>query len=447
MKRVLIANRGEIAVRVLRACRQVGVEAVMIYSRADRDMPYLREADRAVCIGPPAAIHSYLSQDAILTAALGTGCDALHPGYGFLAENAGFAERCAQHGLTFVGPSPEAIRLMGDKIAGREAAQRHGVPLVPGSHLTIDDPKLAREEAERIGFPLLIKASAGGGGRGMRVVHDGKDLEGQLEQARAEALAAFSNPSVYLERFFAKVHHVEVQVFGDSHGNVAQLGERDCSTQRRHQKLVEESPSPVLDEELRNAMCETALNLTRSMGYTSAGTIEFILDPQQREFYFIEMNTRIQVEHPVTEVVTGADLVAEQLRVAAGQALSLPSGPASGHAIEWRINAEDPARGFLPTPGTISRFRAPQGEGIRVDTFVEEGHVLSPYYDSLLAKLIVHGRDRTQALARSAQALAQFDVQGVSTTLPFHRRLVEHEQFIRNQVHTRWVEENLAELT
>ncbi|MFT5175182.1 MAG: acetyl-CoA carboxylase biotin carboxylase subunit, partial [Gammaproteobacteria bacterium] len=269
MKRVLIANRGEIAVRVLRACRQVGVEAVMIYSRADRDMPYLREADRAVCIGPPAAIHSYLSQDAILTAALGTGCDALHPGYGFLAENAGFAERCAQHGLTFVGPSPEAIRLMGDKIAGREAAQRHGVPLVPGSHLTIDDPKLAREEAERIGFPLLIKASAGGGGRGMRVVHDGKDLEGQLEQARAEALAAFSNPSVYLERFFAKVHHVEVQVFGDSHGNVAQLGERDCSTQRRHQKLVEESPSPVLDEELRNAMCETALNLTRSMGYTS----------------------------------------------------------------------------------------------------------------------------------------------------------------------------------
>lgn len=447
MKRVLIANRGEIAVRVLRACRQVGVEAVMIYSRADRDMPYLRNADRAVCIGPPAAKHSYLSQDAILTAALGSGCDALHPGYGFLAENAGFAERCAQHGLTFVGPSPEAIRLMGDKIAGREAAQRHGVPLVPGSHLAIDDPKLAREEAERIGFPLLIKASAGGGGRGMRVVHDGKDLEGQLEQARAEALAAFSNPSVYLERFFAKVHHVEVQVFGDSHGNVVQLGERDCSTQRRHQKLVEESPSPVLDGELRNAMCETALKLTRSMGYTSAGTIEFIFDPQQRQFYFIEMNTRIQVEHPVTEVVTGADLVAEQLRVAAGQALSLPSGPASGHAIEWRINAEDPARGFLPTPGTISRFRAPQGEGIRVDTFVEEGHVLSPYYDSLLAKLIVHGRDRTQALARSAEALARFDVQGVSTTLPFHRRLVEHEQFISNQVHTRWVEENLAELT
>jgi acetyl-CoA carboxylase biotin carboxylase subunit len=435
MNRVLIANRGEIAVRVLRACKRVGIEAVMVYSRADRDMPYLRDADRAICIGPPAATHSYLSQNAILTAALGTGCDAVHPGYGFLAENADFAERCAQQGLTFIGPSPQAIRLMGDKIAGREAAQRYGVPLVPGSQLDISDPKIAREEAERVGFPLLIKASAGGGGRGMRVVTDATDLESQVEQARAEALAAFSNPSVYLERFFAKVHHVEVQVFGDSHGNAVQLGERDCSTQRRHQKLVEESPSPVLDDELRSAMCETALNLTRTMGYTSAGTIEFI-----------EMNTRIQVEHPVTEVVTGADLVAEQLRVAAGEALALPSRPPSGHAIEWRINAEDPARNFLPTPGTISRFRVPQGEGIRVDTFVEEGHVLSPYYDSLLAKLIVHGSDRAQALARSATALAQFEVQGVSTTLPFHRHLVEHEHFITNQVHTRWVEENLAEL-
>jgi acetyl-CoA carboxylase biotin carboxylase subunit len=446
MNRVLIANRGEIAVRVLRACKRVGIEAVMVYSRADRDMPYLRDADRAICIGPPAATHSYLSQNAILTAALGTGCDAVHPGYGFLAENADFAERCAQQGLTFIGPSPQAIRLMGDKIAGREAAQRYGVPLVPGSQLDISDPKIAREEAERVGFPLLIKASAGGGGRGMRVVTDATDLESQVEQARAEALAAFSNPSVYLERFFAKVHHVEVQVFGDSHGNAVQLGERDCSTQRRHQKLVEESPSPVLDDELRSAMCETALNLTRTMGYTSAGTIEFIFDPRERKFYFIEMNTRIQVEHPVTEVVTGADLVAEQLRVAAGEALALPSRPPSGHAIEWRINAEDPARNFLPTPGTISRFRVPQGEGIRVDTFVEEGHVLSPYYDSLLAKLIVHGSDRAQALARSATALAQFEVQGVSTTLPFHRHLVEHEHFITNQVHTRWVEENLAEL-
>jgi acetyl-CoA carboxylase biotin carboxylase subunit len=370
MNRVLIANRGEIAVRVLRACKRVGIEAVMVYSRADRDMPYLRDADRAICIGPPAATHSYLSQNAILTAALGTGCDAVHPGYGFLAENADFAERCAQQGLTFIGPSPQAIRLMGDKIAGREAAQRYGVPLVPGSQLDISDPKIAREEAERVGFPLLIKASAGGGGRGMRVVTDATDLESQVEQARAEALAAFSNPSVYLERFFAKVHHVEVQVFGDSHGNAVQLGERDCSTQRRHQKLVEESPSPVLDDELRSAMCETALNLTRTMGYTSAGTIEFIFDPRERKFYFIEMNTRIQVEHPVTEVVTGADLVAEQLRVAAGEALALPSRPPSGHAIEWRINAEDPARNFLPTPGTISRFRVPQGEGIRVDTFV-----------------------------------------------------------------------------
>ena len=390
MKRVLIANRGEIAARILRACRAAKLEAVAVYSTADRDAPCLAQADRAVCIGPPPAAQSYLLSDALLAAALGTGCDAIHPGYGFMAENAGFARRCAEHGLTFVGPSPEAIELMGDKIAGRVAAAANDVPVVPGSDASIDDVGAAKRTADDIGYPLLLKASAGGGGRGMRVVNDPSEFESRLAAAGAEAEAAFSDSRIYMERYFPRVHHVEVQVFGDRHGNHAHLGERDCSAQRRHQKLVEESPSPVLAPALRDEICEAAVRLARGVAYENAGTVEFIYDPAEERCYFIEMNTRIQVEHPVTEMVTGTDLVLEQLRVAAGEPLSFTpqSIVPSGHAIEWRINAEDPERGFLPTPGRLTRWSPPgEGRDLRVDTFVRAGQTVTPYYDSMLAKL------------------------------------------------------------
>ena len=444
MKRVLIANRGEIAARILRACRAAGLEAVAVYSTADRDAPYLAQADRAVCIGPPPASQSYLLADAVLAAALGTGCDAVHPGYGFMAENAGFARRCAEHGLTFIGPSPEAIELMGDKIAGRAAAVANDVPVVPGSDASLDDVEAAKRQAADIGYPLLLKASAGGGGRGMRVVNEPSELASRLAAAGAEAEAAFSDSRIYMERYFPRVHHVEVQVFGDRFGNHVHLGERDCSAQRRHQKLVEESPSPVLGHALREEICEAAVRLARGVGYENAGTVEFIYDPVDERCYFIEMNTRIQVEHPVTEMVTGTDLVLEQLRVAAGEPLSFTAGSVEhrGHVIEWRINAEDPARGFLPTPGRLTRWSPPsEGPDVRIDTFVREGHAVSPYYDSMLAKLIVRGGFRADALARSAAALDAFEVQGVSTTIGFQRRMIDHRDFIEGRVHTRWIEE------
>ena len=448
MKRVLIANRGEIAARILRACRAAGLEAVVVYSTADREAPYLAQADRTVCIGPPPAAQSYLLADALLAAALGTGCDAVHPGYGFMAENAGFARRCAEHGLTFVGPSPEAIELMGDKIAGRAAAVANGVPVVPGSDASVGDVAAARREADRIGYPLLLKASAGGGGRGMRVVSKPSELESRLAAAGAEAEAAFSDSRLYMERYFPRVHHVEVQVFGDRHGNHVHLGERDCSAQRRHQKLVEESPSPVVSSSTREAMCDAAVRLARGVDYENAGTVEFIHDPVEERFYFIEMNTRIQVEHPVTEMVTGTDLVLEQLRVAAGEPLSFTARTIAhrGHAIEWRINAEDPERGFLPTPGRLTRWSPPtEGQDVRVDTFVREGHTVSPFYDSMLAKLVVRGESRAAALERSAVALDAFAVEGVSTTIGFQRTMIDHRDFIEGLVHTRWIEERLAD--
>ena len=448
MKRVLIANRGEIAARILRACRAAGLEAVAVYSTADRDAPYLSQADRAVCIGPPPAAQSYLLADAMLAAALGTGCDAVHPGYGFMAENAGFARRCAEHGLTFVGPSPEAIELMGDKIAGRAAAIANDVPVVPGSHTSISDIDAAKRQAGDIGYPLLLKASAGGGGRGMRVVNEPSGLESRLAAAGAEAQAAFADSRIYMERYFPRVHHVEVQVFGDRHGNHVHLGERDCSAQRRHQKLVEESPSPVLAPALRDEICDAAVRLARGVDYENAGTVEFIYDPVVERFYFIEMNTRIQVEHPVTEMVTGTDLVLEQLRVAAGEPLSFTAQTIAhrGHAIEWRINAEDPARGFLPTPGRLTRWSPPtEGRDVRVDTFVREGHTVSPFYDSMLAKLVVRGESRADALERSAAALDAFAVEGVSTTIGFQRTMIDHRDFIEGQVHTRWIEEGLPD--
>ena len=448
MKRVLIANRGEIAARVLRACRAADLEAVAVYSTADRDTPYLLDADRAVCIGPPAAARSYLLADAVLAAALGTGCDAIHPGYGFMAENAGFARRCAEHGLTFIGPSPEAIELMGDKIAGRAAAIASGVPVVPGSDACIDDIDAAKRGADDIGYPLLLKASAGGGGRGMRVVNEPSEFESRLAAAGAEAQAAFSDSRIYMERYFPRVHHVEVQVFGDRHGNHVHLGERDCSAQRRHQKLVEESPSPVLPRTLRDEICDAAVRLARGVGYENAGTVEFIYDPAGDRCYFIEMNTRIQVEHPVTETVTGTDLVLEQLRVAAGERLSFSAQSIAhrGHAIEWRINAEDPERGFLPTPGRLTRWSPPEEDAhVRVDTFVGAGQAVTPYYDSMLAKLIVSGGSRAEALARSAAALDAFAVEGVSTTIGFQRAMVDHRDFIDGRVHTRWIEERFPD--
>ena len=448
MKRVLIANRGEIAARILRACRAANLEAVAVYSTADREAPYLSQADRAVCIGPPTASQSYLLADALLAAALGTGCDALHPGYGFMAENAGFARRCAEYGLAFVGPSPEAIELMGDKIAGRAAAVANGVPVVPGSDAGVDDVGAAKRQADAIGYPLLLKASAGGGGRGMRVVNEPSELESRLAAAGAEAEAAFSDSRLYMERYFPRVHHVEVQVFGDRHGNHVHLGERDCSAQRRHQKLVEESPSPVLPVALRDEICEAAVRLARGVAYENAGTVEFIYDPSGQRCYFIEMNTRIQVEHPVTEMVTGTDLVLEQLRVAAGEPLSFTAQSVAhrGHAIEWRINAEDPERGFLPTPGRLTRWSPPsEGRDVRIDTFVREGQAVTPYYDSMLAKLIVRGDSRAEALARSAAALDGFEVEGVSTTIGFQRAMIGHRDFIEGRVHTRWIEERLPD--
>ena len=444
MKRVLIANRGEIAARILRACRAADLEAVAVYSTADRDAPHLGQADRAVCIGPPPAAQSYLLADALLAAALGTGCDAVHPGYGFMAENAGFARRCAERGLTFIGPSPEAIELMGDKIAGRAAAIANDVPVVPGSDASIDDIDTAKRQADHIGYPLLLKASAGGGGRGMRVVNDPSELESRLAAAGAEAEAAFSDSRIYLERYFPRVHHVEVQVFGDRHGNHVHLGERDCSAQRRHQKLVEESPSPVLAPALRDEICDAALRLARGVAYENAGTVEFIYDPAGERCYFIEMNTRIQVEHPVTEMVTGTDLVLEQLRVAAGERLSFTARSIThrGHAIEWRINAEEPERGFLPAPGRLTRWSPPrQGRDVRVDTFVQAGQAVTPYYDSMLAKLVVRGDSRAEALERSAAALDVFVVEGVSTTIGFQRAMIDHRDFIEGRVHTRWIEE------
>ena len=447
MKRVLIANRGEIAARILRACRAANLEAVAVYSTADRDAPYLSQADRAVCIGPPAASQSYLLADALLAAALGTGCDALHPGYGFMAENAGFARRCAEHGLTFIGPSPEAIELMGDKIAGRTAAIANDVPVVPGSDASIADLDTAKRQADHIGYPLLLKASAGGGGRGMRAVNGPSELESRLAAAGTEAEAAFSDSRIYMERYFPRVHHVEVQVFGDRHGNHVHLGERDCSAQRRHQKLVEESPSPVLSPALRNEICEAAVRLARGVAYENAGTVEFIYDPADERCYFIEMNTRIQVEHPVTEMVTGTDLVLEQLRVAAGEPLSFTAQSVAhrGHVIEWRINAEDPERGFLPTPGRLTRWSPPsESRDVRIDTFVREGQAVTPYYDSMLAKLVVRGESRADALARSAAALDAFEVEGVSTTIAFQRAMLDARDFIEGRVHTRWIEERLA---
>ena len=443
MHRVLIANRGEIALRIIRACRAFGVETVAVYSTADQGSAHVWAADRAVCIGPPAPGESYLKVEALLHVAQATGCDAVHPGYGFLAENAGFAGRCAEEGLTFIGPAAETISLMGDKVAARQTAVRFGLEVVPGSEGVFATADEATAEAAKIGFPLLLKARSGGGGRGMRVAADMAAFETLFPQASGEAASAFGDGGIYLERYFPEVRHIEVQVFGDGHGNARHLWERDCTLQRRHQKLVEEAPSPVLDAKTRLRMCTAAEDLTRGVGYVGAGTVEFIYDVAGGGFYFIEMNTRIQVEHPVTEALTGCDLVIEQLRVAAGETLSFAAGTpaAHGHAIEFRLNAEDPGRGFMPVPGRLDRWRPPAGAGLRLDSHVFEGYAMPPFYDSLLGKLIVHAPDRTQAIEHARAALDGFVVAGVPTTIPFHRHILDAPDFQENRIHTTWVEQ------
>lgn len=440
-RKVLIANRGEIALRIIRACRELGIGTVAVYSEADRESLHVRFADEDVCIGPPPARESYLNMHRILAAAEITGADAIHPGYGFLAENAEFAEICRRSNVVFIGPTPEQIRAMGDKAVARRTMIEEGVPTVPGSTGEVRDPDEALRVARDVGFPVMIKASAGGGGKGMRVAMDAESFPRLLQAAQNEAQAAFGDPSVYLEKCILRPRHVEFQVFGDSHGRVVHLGERDCSIQRRHQKLVEEAPSPALTPELREAMGEAAVRAARAIDYVGAGTIEFLLD-DDGSFYFIEMNTRIQVEHPVTEATTGLDLVKEQVRVAAGHRLSFPEKALQlrGHAIEFRINAEDPARNFAPSPGQVTAFHPPGGPGVRLDTHVYQGYFVPPHYDSLLAKLIVHGNTREEALARARVALESFVVEGVHTTIPILSAIVRDPDFIRGEVDTRFLE-------
>lgn len=427
-KKVLIANRGEIALRVIRVCKQFGIKTVAVYSQADRDSLHVRFADEAVCIGPAPSKESYLKIPRIMAAAEVTNADAIHPGYGFLAENASFAEICTTSGIKFIGPSPEMISAMGDKSTARETMRKAGVPVIPGSEGVVRTAGEAQEIARTIGYPVIIKAVAGGGGRGMRIVREDAEMEQSLQTAQHEAEQAFGKPDIYIEKFIEQPRHVEFQVFGDDHGNVIHLGERDCSVQRRHQKLIEESPCPVFDEDLRKRMGDAAVRGCKAVGYVNAGTIEFLLD-RDRNFYFMEMNTRIQVEHPVTEQVTGHDLIKLQLKVAAGERLPRKRVQQRGHAIECRINAEDPAAGFRPSPGTITDFHMPGGFGVRVDTHAYTGYAMPPYYDSLVAKLIVFAQTRDGAVSKMSSALDEFVVQGIKTTIPFHRQVMQSEKF------------------
>ena len=444
--KILIANRGEIALRVIRACKELGVQTVAVYSEADRESLHVRFADDDVCIGPPPARESYLNIPRLIAAAEITGADAIHPGYGFLAENAEFAETCAASNIAFIGPTAEQIRVMGDKASARRAMQAVGVPIVPGSPGPVDDVDEALRFAVDIGFPVIIKASAGGGGKGMRVAADPDDFARAFQLARSEALSAFGNGDVYVEKYLARPRHIEFQIMGDSHGNVIHLGERDCSVQRRHQKLIEEAPSPAMTPELRQAMGDAAVRGAKAINYVGAGTIEMLLN-EDKSFYFMEMNTRIQVEHPVTEMLTGIDLVKEQIRVAAGERLSVTQLPQlRGHVIECRVNAEDPARNFQPSPGRIDVFHPPGGPGVRLDTHVYTGYSVPPYYDSLLAKLICQGRDREEAIRRMQIALESFIVEGVTTTIPFLARVMHNADFQAGKVDTKFLEREGAAL-
>src|SRR5688500_1441421 len=445
-KKVLVANRGEIALRVIRACRELGIQTVAVYSEADRESLHVRFADDDVCIGPASSRESYLKIPRIIAAAEITGADAIHPGYGFLAENAEFAETCKALNIAFIGPTPEQIRVMGDKASARKAMAAVGVPIVPGTPGPVEDVDEALGFARQIGFPVIIKAAAGGGGKGMRVAKDPDDFARSFQLARSEALSAFGNGDVYVEKYLDRPRHIEFQILGDKHGNVIHLGERDCSVQRRHQKLIEEAPSPAMTPELRAAMGEAAVRGAKAIDYVGAGTIEMLLN-EDRSFYFMEMNTRIQVEHPVTEMLTGVDLVKEQIRVAAGHKLTVSElPPLRGHVIECRVNAEDPARNFQPSPGRIEVFHPPGGPGVRLDTHVYTGYTVPPYYDSLLAKLIVQGRDRPEALKRMQLALETFVIEGVQTTMPFLARVMQHPQFQAGDVDTKWLEREFDRL-
>jgi acetyl-CoA carboxylase biotin carboxylase subunit len=441
IKKLLIANRGEIALRIIRTCREMGINTVAVYSTVDRSALHVQMADEAVCVGDPPSSRSYLNIPNIIAAATSRGADAIHPGYGFLAENDRFAEICNAHGLTFVGPSPESIREMGDKSTAKATMQRVGVPTIPGSEGLLENPEEAAELAEAMGYPVMIKATAGGGGRGMRFVRSSEELESLFRAAQGEAEAAFGNPGLYMEKFIDRPRHVEVQILADRFGEVVHLGERDCSIQRRHQKLLEEAPGPGLDPIIRARMGDAAVSAARSIGYEGAGTVEFLLDATG-QFYFMEMNTRIQVEHPVTEVVTGIDLIAEQLRIAAGEPLRFRQEDIQlrGHAIECRINAEDPRHNFRPAPGTITGWLPPGGPGVRFDSHVYTGYEIPPFYDSLIGKLIVWGEDRPAALRRMRRALSECAVIGVPTTIEFHLALLDRPEFQRGEVHTKFVE-------
>ncbi len=439
-RKILIANRGEIALRIIWACRELGIRTVAVYSTADADSLHVRFADEEVCIGPPQNTQSYLNISSVISAAEITDAEAIHPGYGFLAESAHFAEVCRECGLTFIGPGPDVIRLMGDKAAARRTMIEGGVPVVPGSEGVVADVDAAREIAESIGYPVLVKASAGGGGRGMRIVSEADELERQFEAAQNEAAVAFGVADVYIEKFVTEPRHIEFQVFADSHGNAVHLFERECSVQRRHQKLLEECPSTALDTKLREKMAAAALQAVRACNYVNAGTVEFLLDPTG-EFYFIEMNTRIQVEHPVTEMVTGIDLIKEQIRVAAGEPLSFGQEDVTcnGHAIECRINAEDPDT-FRPSPGKITTFHPPGGPGIRVDTACHSEAVVPPYYDSMIAKVIARGNTRGEAILRMRRALESFAVEGIQTNVRLQQRILQEEDFVRGRLSTAFMD-------
>ncbi|WP_158805144.1 MULTISPECIES: acetyl-CoA carboxylase biotin carboxylase subunit [unclassified Acidisoma] len=442
-RKILIANRGEIALRIQRACREMGIASVAVHSTADADAMHVRLADESVCIGPPAARDSYLNIQAILSAASVTGADAIHPGYGFLSENASFAEMVEVHGFAFIGPSADHIRMMGDKIAAKTAMMRLGVPLVPGSDGALPDLEAAREVASRIGYPVLIKAAAGGGGRGMKVAPTAADLSEAWSVARAESKAAFGNDAVYMEKYLDRPRHIEMQVLADTHGNVVHFGERDCSLQRRHQKVLEEAGSPALSAEQRDALGVTVTNALKELGYRNAGTLEFLY--QDGQFAFIEMNTRLQVEHPITEMVCNVDLVREQIRIAVGEPLGYAQEDIqfSGHAIECRVNAEDPET-FMPTPGVVSVYHPPGGLGVRVDSALYGGYRVPPYYDSMIAKLIVHAPNRAQAIARMRRAIDEFVVSGVKTTLPLHRRILDDPTFQAGDYTIHWLERLVA---
>jgi acetyl-CoA carboxylase biotin carboxylase subunit len=445
ISRVLVANRGEIAVRIIRACRELGIESVVTVSESDKESLPARLADRAVCIGPPPPTGSYLRVNTIVAAALGTGSDAIHPGYGFLAEQPQLASACEANGLIFVGPKADDIRKMGDKLYARKLAGGLGVSIVPGSELVHHFGEAA-EAAEQVGYPVLLKAAAGGGGKGMKTVERPEALMSVFNEAAGEALSAFGDDRIYIEHYIPNARHIEVQIIGDRFGNVVHLFERDCSLQRRYQKMVEEAPSPAVSPEQRKEICKTAVRIGKHIGYENAGTVEFLLDQDQGQFYFLEMNTRIQVEHPVTEMITGIDLVKEQFRVAAGDSFSFSQEDVrlTGHAIECRINAESPRAGFSPCPGRIVEWKAPKGEGVRVDSHCYSGYFVPPYYDSLLAKLITAGSDRPQAIHSMQEALARFVVSGIDTTIPFHQFIMKNAHYLSGDVSTGWIEKSLV---